>query len=66
MTHGGREIEIKLAVDSAAAARRLLRAAGFKVSRRKVFERNIIFDTQDHVLSRSARLLPHIPAVYGA
>src|ERR1039457_4635889 len=40
-----REIEIKLALRDAAAGRRLLRAAGFHVSKRRVFEANTLFDT---------------------
>jgi adenylate cyclase class 2 len=39
-----REIEIKLRVPSAAAARRLLQAAGFAVVKRRVFETNVMFD----------------------
>jgi len=39
------EIEIKLAVDNAAAARRMLRGAGFRVSKARVFEANTMFDT---------------------
>lgn len=52
-----RETEIKLAVPGAAAARRLLRAAGFRVSRPRVFETNLVFDTEDLALRRSCRLL---------
>lgn len=51
------ETEIKLAVESTAMARRLLRAAGFHVHRRRVFEQNTIFDTQDRALRRDATLL---------
>jgi adenylate cyclase class 2 len=57
MAHGARENEIKLAVADAAAGRRLLRAAGFHVSRRKVFEHNTVFDTPDRSISRSGRLV---------
>jgi adenylate cyclase class 2 len=57
MAHGARENEIKLAVANASVGRRLLRAAGFRVSRRKVFERNTVFDTPDRSISRSGRLL---------
>jgi adenylate cyclase class 2 len=44
-SHGVREIEIKLAVPDAAAARAMLRRVGFHVSRRRVFESNTVFDT---------------------
>ncbi len=57
MPHTGRETEIKLAVGDAAAARRVLRAAGFRISRRRVFERNVIFDTADHALRNARRLV---------
>ena len=57
MTHGPNEIEIKLAVPGRRAAQRLLRAAGFTVSRRKVFESNIIFDTARRTLRRAGTLL---------
>jgi adenylate cyclase class 2 len=39
-----REIEIKLRVRSVAVARRLLKRAGFAVSKRRVFETNVLFD----------------------
>jgi adenylate cyclase class 2 len=39
-----REIEIKLRVPNAPAARRLLRQAGFRVVRRRVLETNVLFD----------------------
>jgi len=42
-----REIEIKLRVGDAQAARSLLRTAGFSVCRRRVFEDNVILDTPD-------------------
>ena len=57
MLHKGREVEIKLAVSSAAEARRMLRAAGFRVSKRRVFEKNTVFDTSSQTLRKSARLL---------
>jgi adenylate cyclase class 2 len=57
MLHGGREVEIKLAVSSAAEARRVLRAAGFRVSKRRVLEKNTVFDTGSQTLRKSARLL---------
>lgn len=45
-----REVEVKLRVADAAAARRLLRTAGFRVSRRRVFESNAVLDTPDLAL----------------
>ena len=41
----------------AATARRLLRRAGFRVSRRRVFEANTVFDTPDLSLRASQQLL---------
>jgi adenylate cyclase class 2 len=57
MPHGTQETEIKLAVDDAKSARRMLRAAGFRVSRRRVFEVNNVFDTQDLSLRKAGLLL---------
>jgi adenylate cyclase class 2 len=57
MTHNGREVEIKLAVSGAVAARRMLRAAGFRVYKRRVFEKNTVFDTSSQTLRNSGRLL---------
>lgn len=51
------ENEIKLPFASAAAARRLLRAAGFRVHRRRVFEDNTIFDTPGPELRSSGGIL---------
>lgn len=52
-----REVEIKLPVASAAAGRRLLRAAGFRISKRRVFEVNTVFDTARRRLLRGGTLL---------
>jgi adenylate cyclase class 2 len=57
MASGQRETEIKLPAADAATARRLLRPAGFRVSRRRVFEANTVFDTPDTILRASQRLL---------
>jgi adenylate cyclase class 2 len=51
------ETEIKLAVSDAAAARRHLRAAGFRVLHRRSFESNVVFDTPDLRLRASQCLL---------
>src|SRR6185295_19400801 len=57
MSHGGQETEIKLQVSDANAARRLLRTAGFRVSKRRVFEANTVFDTPGSKLRQSEFLL---------
>ena len=57
MAHGTRETEIKLEVQDSAALRRLLRAAGFRVSRARVFETNTLFDTPGLRLRTSGSLL---------
>jgi adenylate cyclase class 2 len=57
MLHNSREVEIKLRASGAAEARRMLRAAGFRVSKRRVFEKNTVFDTSSQTLRKSARLL---------
>jgi len=54
---GKREIEIKLRVPGAEAARRLLRGAGFRVVKRRVFESNVLFDNAAReLLSRKCLL----------
>jgi adenylate cyclase class 2 len=57
MAHGPTETEIKLAVPDVRSARKLLRTAGFAVSRRRVFESNVIFDTPGFALRRASTLL---------
>jgi adenylate cyclase, class 2 len=57
MAHGGREIEIKLGIADAGEGRRKLRAAGFRVARRRVFEANIVYDTPSSVLREQGKLL---------
>jgi adenylate cyclase class 2 len=57
MPHGAREVEIKLRVPDPRAAHRLLRGAGFRVSRSRVFEANTVFDTRGLTLRRKALLL---------
>lgn len=52
-----REIEIKLALPDAATGRRLLRAAGFRVSKRRVLEVNTLFDTAEGALRGGARMV---------
>jgi adenylate cyclase class 2 len=56
-SHTPRETEVKLALSTAAEGRRLLLAAGFRVSRRRVFEANTLFDTSRQTLRRAGRLL---------
>jgi adenylate cyclase class 2 len=57
MAHSSTETEIKLAAPDVRAARKLLHAAGFTVSRRRVFEANVIFDTPGLSLRRGQQLL---------
>jgi adenylate cyclase class 2 len=57
MTHSPTETEIKLAVPDLRAARKLLRTAGFTMSRRRVFESNVVFDTPQLTLRQSSTLL---------
>ena len=57
MAEGSRETEIKLAVPDPKSARRLLRAAGFRVSRPRVFEANTVFDTPLQALRQAENLL---------
>src|SRR5688572_10042408 len=57
MAQRGKEIEIKLAVPDAKSARRMLRAAGFRVSKPRVFEANRLFDTGDLALRNAGTML---------
>jgi adenylate cyclase class 2 len=57
MAHGANETEIKLRVENVPEMRRLLRAAGFTISRRRVFESNVIFDTPKLAMRRAGTLL---------
>jgi adenylate cyclase, class 2 len=57
MSHGTQETEIKLPVKDAGSGRRLLRMAGFVVSRPRVFEANTVFDTPEQSLRTASRLL---------
>ncbi len=52
-----REIEIKLPVDNVPAIRRRLRRLGFQAVTRRLFERNVLFDTPAQSLRRAAQLL---------
>ena len=52
-----REVEIKLRVPDAGAGRRLLRRAGFRVRRRRVFESNVLYDTPAGALRSAGKLL---------
>jgi adenylate cyclase, class 2 len=51
------EVEIKLSLPSAAHGRRLLRRAGFRVVRRRVYENNLVFDTPQGKLRSGSLLL---------
>jgi adenylate cyclase class 2 len=57
MLRGTQEIEIKLPAPDVKTARRLLRKAGFRVARRRVFEANTVFDTAAQTLRQSNLLL---------
>src|SRR5262249_39987400 len=57
MPQNGHETEIKLSLANAADARRLLRDAGFRLAKRRVFESNTIFDTPGQELRRASQLL---------
>jgi adenylate cyclase class 2 len=57
MSKGTQEIEIKLALRDARSGRKLLRDAGFEVTRRRVFEANTIVDTPELGLRSGSRLL---------
>jgi adenylate cyclase class 2 len=56
MADAGLEIEIKLRIEGAAEAARRLRKLGAR-SLGRVYERNTLFDTGDHALGRSGRVL---------
>jgi adenylate cyclase, class 2 len=51
------EIEIKLRLPGIDEGKRVLRRAGFRTSRRRVFESNVIYDTPDLALRRQSKLL---------
>lgn len=57
MANNGREIEIKLAVTDVNDGRRRLRDAGFEVIKRRVLEKNTLYDTESLDLRRSSRML---------
>jgi adenylate cyclase class 2 len=57
MAQSNQETEIKLAVRDARSARRRLRQAGFALSKRRIFEANLVFDTDELGLRQSSRLL---------
>ena len=51
------EVEIKLRVADAGAARSRIESAGFSVDKPRILERNVIFDTADQSLRRRGELL---------
>ena len=57
MASNGRELEIKLPTTGVNEARHRLRAAGFRVSKKRVFEKNILYDRAAADLRHSAQLL---------
>ncbi|HXN47722.1 MAG TPA: class IV adenylate cyclase [Bryobacteraceae bacterium] len=52
-----KEVEIKLRLGSSAEGRRLLRKAGFRVEKRRVLERNVLFDTPGKALRQRGLVL---------
>lgn len=57
MRHGGKETEIKLALRSAASARRVLRRLKFRILARRSFEENTLYDTAARTLRRRGVML---------
>lgn len=57
MPGGHREIEVKLRLDGAAEGRTLLRNSGYRVTRPRAFEQNVVFDTGGADLRRNDVLL---------
>lgn len=57
MAGSSHETEIKLKVSDLEAGRRILRQAGFRIWKRRVFESNTIFDTPDGSLRRQGALI---------
>ena len=57
MSQGGKETEIKLRVRDAASGRSLLRRAGFRLSRRRVHEANMVYDREERGLLGAGCLL---------
>ena len=51
------EVEIKIRLSDAATGRRLLRKAGFRVSRPRALESNTLFDTKDQSLRKRGLLV---------
>lgn len=57
MAQGGQETEVKLSVSDVKTARTRLRAAGFRLFKRRVFEANTVYDTPRRTLREAATLL---------
>ena len=57
MSRGSHETEIKLRLANRAEGLRRLRAAGFRVSKRRVFEANAVYDTPGSDMRNRAELL---------
>jgi adenylate cyclase class 2 len=51
------EVEVKIAVPSAASARKRIREAGFQIHVPRVFEVNILWDTEDQKLRAQGKLV---------
>jgi adenylate cyclase class 2 len=57
MASSNREVEVKIAVPGAAAARKLIRQAGFGIYVARVFEANVLYDMPDLRLRNQGKLV---------
>ena len=57
MTHSGVETEVKIRIDDADSARKLILAAGFEETKGRIFEANDVFDLPDRPLLQAGELL---------
>jgi len=57
MGKGTHEVEVKLPLPDAQTGKRLLYRSGFRVHKRRLFEDNLIFDTQDQALLKVRSML---------
>jgi adenylate cyclase class 2 len=51
------EVEVKISVADVASARRIIRGAGFKIHKARIFEQNLVLDDDAGTLKSSDRLL---------
>jgi len=57
MSTSNREVEVKIAVPNAAAARKAIRSAGFVIHVPRVFEANVLYDTPGQSLRGQGKLV---------